>query len=270
MRRILLLLPLLACLPALAQTTCQELVPKIMEASGLNRQLAMVPEAMRQVSETQMDREGAMPVDAKRELQSILLHAFDVDRISGNVRAKLVASCEPKAYAAILADMQTPLALKMKQLELEPMSSPEAIQRLQRYIASFPMQSPRESRMNLVYKLMDTTKEAETSTDEALQVTVLMTETAFNVRPSKEQIEETRAEMLSRIRDVETARTYYIYREASDQELQQYTTMLATPEAQELNRDTAKALLFAFTQEATGLANQVKKVVTEARLKHGE
>lgn len=269
-RSLLLVFLLLACLPAFAQTTCQELVPKIMDASGLSRQLAMVPEVMRQLSATQLDREGAMPVDAKRELQSMMLHAFDVDRLTEDVRTKLVASCEPKAYAAVLADMQTPLALKMRAMEFEPLSSQESIAHMQRYIASFPMQSPRESRMNLVYKLMDTIKEPETSTDEALQVILVMTRTAFNVSPSKEQLAETRAEMLGRIRDVTTARTFYIYRTATDDELQQYIAMLATPQAQRLNRDTDKAQLFAFTEEATGLANQLKKVVTEARLKHGE
>ena len=199
-----------------------------------------------------------------------MLKAFDVDRLTTTMRAKLVASCHADAYAAVLAEMQTPLALKMRELEFEPLSSPETIKSMQRYIASFPMQSPRESRMNLIYKFMDTTREAETSTDEALQVVVVMTHTAFRTSPSKEQLAEARAEMLSRIREITKARTYYIYRTASDEELQQYTTMLATPAAQQLNHDVEKALVFAFTQEATDLAEQIKKVATEEKVKHGE
>jgi hypothetical protein len=271
MRRSLLVLSVvLACLPAFAEPTCDELVPKIMDASGLNQQLALIPEAMRQMAEAQLDREGSMQVDTKHALQNAMVQAFDVDRISRNVRTKLVASCQAAPYAAVLTDMQSPLAQKMLQMEVEPFSSPEATKRMQRYIASFPMQSPRESRMTLIHKLLDVTKEAELSTDEALQVTVTMTETAFHVSPSKDQLAQARAEMLSRIQEVLVARMYYIYRTASDEELQQYTAMQATPAAQRLDRDAAKALLYAFTQEATGLAVKLKTIVGDAKVAHGE
>ena len=267
-RNLLLLLPLLACVPALAQTTCQELVPKIMDASGLNQQLAAVPTIMRETTSSAFDREGSMPVDAKRELESLMDNAFDIHRVSTNISTKLVASCEPKAYAAVLSDLQSPLAQKMVQLELEPLSSPEAAKRLQHYVASFPMQSPRESRMDLIYKMMDATKEAETETDEVIQLTLTMTRTAFNYSPSQNEIDTVRQQTLEKMRDITAARMYYLFRSASDQELQQLIAMQSKPETQKINRDAANAMLYAFQQEAVDLGGKMKKVVHDERVKH--
>lgn len=268
MRRYLLLLLLLACLPALAQTRCQELVPKIMEASGINQELTSVPTIMREMSSSAFDREGSMPADAKHELEALLDHAFDADRISRNIRTKLVADCEPKAYAEVLTDIQTPLAQKMLQLELEPLSSPEEAKHLQRYIASFPMQSPRESRMNLIYKLMDTTKAVETETDEVIQLTLIITRTGFNWSPTQNEIDNARQETRARLREVTVARLFYLYRTASDQELEDLIAMQAKPVTQKINRDLDNAELYAFSQEAVGLGAQMKKVVHDERVKH--
>ena len=270
MRRALVCFVLLSSVSAFAQSTCRELVPKLMDASGLTRSLALLPEAMREMTEAQLDREGSMPVDTKRALEDVMTHGFDVDRITRNTTSKMLSSCDASAYAAVLADMQSPLGQKMVQLQLDPMSSPEATTRMRHFIAAFAMQSPRESRLNLIHDLMDTTKEAEISTDEALQVTLTMTRTAFNVSPSADQVDAFRQEMLSRIRDVMVARYYYIYRSCTDDELQQITVMEATKPVQRFNQDVAKALLFAFSEETTDLAGKLKKIVNDEKVKHGE
>jgi len=269
MRRIVLLFLTFVSPSAVAQPTCDELVPKLMDVGGINQALAALPEGMRVVTSAQLEEPGSMPVEMKRELESVMLHAFNMERLTRNVKTKLAESCDAATFAAVLDQMQSPLGQKMLQLEIRQVSSPEEGKRMQRYIASFPMQSPRETRMRLIRRLMDATKAAETFNDQVVNITSLMLETGLNSAPSKEQLAAFRAELLPRVQQFMEAQMYYIYRSVSDEELEQYIAIQSSKPEQRFTNDEAKALLYAFSEETVELATKIRKVALEQKAKHG-
>jgi len=155
----------------------------------------------------------------------------------------------------------------MLQREMQPLSSPEEVKRMQRYLMSFPMQSPRESRLALIRRLMETTKVAESSTDQAVSISAASVQAISNVTPSKEQIADVRNDILPRLQELLEAKMYYTYRTATDEEMEQYIVMQASKPQQRFTQDEEKALIYAMTQEAVDLGVKLRKVALEQRAK---
>lgn len=268
MRRLLLFAAaLLLASPLFAQQTCAELVPKIMEASGLNASLDTMPDAMRQATQNFSTREGNIDVAKKRAFEDILLHSFDKDRMAKNIHAKLLASCDPVAYSTALEQMESPLGRKFKAMELQPHSTPEEGVKMQRFVASFPMQSPREARLRLIQNLMDTTGLVNKYATLSLTVSSEMAR-IIRTAPTSQQMEMAREQLIPMIQQATEAETYYTYRSASDQELQQYIAMQASKNHQRLGEDVYKALLAAVVIEADDMAHNLKARVVDAKAMH--
>lgn len=272
MRKIVLLTVLLLAVPftVSAQSTCTELVPKVMDATGMTEGIADFPTMIQAVLADQMDRESSMLVDAKRAFESSVKNSFDVPRVTRNTKAKLMASCDATLYAAALQQMQSPLAQKMTQLELLPDTNPEERRRMQRYVASFAMQSPRESRMALIRRLIAAEDAAETYANNSVQLRIITDEAVTNTKVTKEQAAQLRAEALPGAQQMLEAKMYYIYRSVPDEELAQYIVLASTKEQKRITHDTDNALLFAASHEFASLGAQLRKIVLDMKAEHGE
>lgn len=267
MRRILLPLLLLISVAAVAQTTCDELVPKLMEVTGTNQALAVTPAIMQGAAAVLLNKEGSMRVDTKHALQAVLSNGLNVERLSKNIQRKLMSSCDPSLYAASLEKLQSPLGQKMREMELRPISSPEEGKRMQRYLSTWEMQSPRDSRMQVIRRLLRTTGATDTYVDQIMEIRTVMLEAGLQTYLPKEQLAVFRQELMPRVQEAMEAQMYYLYRGATDEELEQYITLQATKPMQRLTQDEARALLYGFSQEMVEFATKVRKVVLDQKAK---
>jgi len=203
-----------------------------------------------------------MPLEAKREIRDVLVHYVNVDRMTSNVKAKLRSSCDAAAYGEVLSQMQSPLGQKMLKMELGV--DPE---RMKRFAASFSMQSPRESRMRLIRALVSETKAVDTWADDEMIVMAHLLEAVRPEGVTKDQLSELREQFISHAQPYAEAIAYYIYRPASDEELEQYASMQDTKAYKRFNGDMAKAFAYSTSVEAGDLEVKLKKVVSEIRAK---
>jgi len=241
-----------------------------MDAGGMTQAIDGFPTMIQAVLADQMDREGSMLVDVKRAFESSVKNSFNAPRVTRNTTARLMATCDATLYATALQQMQSPLAQKMTQLELLPDTNPEERRRMQRYVASFAMQSPRESRMALIRRLIDAKDAAETYANNSVQLGIITDEAVTNTKVTKEQAAQLRSAALPGVQQMLEAQMFYIYRSVPDEELAQYIALASTKEQKRITRDTDNALLFAASQEFASLGAQLRKIVLDMKTEHGE
>jgi hypothetical protein len=251
-------------LTAAAQSKCDELVPKLMEISGINGSFANMSASAQSLTEALFDREGSMPAKAKHAFEDVVAKGLNGERMGNNVESRLKSSCDAALYNTALEQMQSPLGQKMLQMEIAIAATPEAAKRMQRFVGSFSMQSPRESRMALIRDLMVATKVVDFFADNNLAVSTEMLK-AVKAAPTQEQVAELRGELVPKVQEFTEAEMYYAYRSASDEDLKQYAEMQSSKAGQRFNQDVAKAFLYATKIEAADLGTKLAKVVAEQR-----
>ena len=242
--------------------TCVELVPKLMETSGMNRSLMSTTETFKDRI-TDREDEGSMLVQDRQKLLKALNGSFDALRINDIVRQGLIAKCDSKSTAEAIRQLQSSLAQRMLKLEAD-VETPENSARMRRYVRAMSLQTPHTSRVKLVDGVLDATGYADLLADAVMDISVEMLSAPTTTRPPKGEIDQMKAKMRAQtLHNVESA-MMFVYKNASDEELTEYVALLHSPELKSFFKQSNELYLSAIKSEAASIAAQLRKIDSES------
>ena len=184
-------------------------------------------------------------------LDQSLKEKFSDRRVRGMVLSHLDRNLSEQQLEQILRTMDDPVWQRAWELEKRAYQ-PDGIARMQQYITRhLDNKSPRNSRVNLVGKLIDVTNAVDLTLEMAIQG-ALMASRIMADKLNKTEITEKQMEAAARqhmenyreqYRDMLTAQTLYIYRYMSDSQLETYIRLYSSPVMRRLSSTVTDALL---------------------------
>jgi hypothetical protein len=242
--------------------TCVELIPKLMETSGLNRSLRSTTETFKEHITDRQDQ-GSMLLEDRQKLLKALDESFDVSRINNSVKQGLLAKCDAKSATEAIRQLQSPLAQRMLKMEADA-EIPENSLKMDRYIRAMYLQTPHTNRVKLVDGVLDANGYADLLANAVMDITIEMRFAPATTRPPKGQIEQMKATIRAHtLHDVESA-MMFIYRSATDEDLKEYVALLHSPELKSFFKQTNELYVSALQSEASSFAAQLRKIESES------
>jgi len=204
-----------------------------------------------------------LPADRDRIL-AIMQQAFDADAVGQEVQRSMRSHCEPKVFAAAVEQLRTPLATKIRGLENEfnRLQSQAAINR---YAASLEQHPPTETREALIQALEKTVHQADFAADTDAQVILALYMGLSEQSTDDAQFGAIRDKLLPAVQQATRVQLLMVYRNAADEELDQYIMLLRTPEIQRFQTIYKSAFQNAIVRRSQILAAMIKQHLDENR-----
>ena len=262
MRKLLIFLLLSYTTVTAAQQTCQQLVPPLMEADGVNDSLSGFPEIVKQSTDAQLAKDPDLTADQKASVDSALDRGINPQHLHSNIQQLLIQSCDAKAFGAVLQQLQSPLSKKMRTEEAQA-STPQGAREMQDYVSNLPQHPPSGSRLQLLHELDAATKGSDFYADMIVAVSRAMAAGLSGHEPSKGELAELRSEVSQTASNQMIAMSVFIYRNVSDEELTQYVAMYKTAPFQTFNAALSKAFLQGISEEMTHVGQEIKKALDQ-------
>jgi hypothetical protein len=213
-----------------AQTQAEN-IDKMLELSGLKKQVEQMPEQIRSgfVQRQQRAEKKLSPEDYDRLLK-IITDSYNASDLKQSVADYFKKHYDHDRVSAELKILNLPLSRKMAELE-DKASTPEALQEIQKYAEKLKSEPAAPERLELVRRL----DKAASATD--LQVDLLVTMIMSNVRMSssvgstekrldqnqlKLMADRIRKELWSSMENFTTTSFLYVYRGVPDAEMKEY------------------------------------------------
>ena len=262
MRKLLAFLILSYATVTVAQQTCQQLVPPLMEADGVNDSLSGFPEIVKQSIDAQLAKDPNFTADQKTSLDGAMDRGINPQRLHSNVQQLLVQGCDPKGFADVLQQLQGPLPKKMRVAEAQA-STPQGAKEMQDYVSTLQQHPPSASRLQLLHELDAATKGSDFYADMIVAVSRAMAVGLNGHEPSKGELAELRSEVSQTASNQMIAMSVFIYRNVTDEELTQYVNMYKTAPFQTFNAALSKAFLQGISEEMANVGQEIKKALDQ-------
>jgi hypothetical protein len=180
------------------------------------------------------------------------------------IQRSMKTHCESKIFAAAVEQLNTPLAKKIRDFENEfgRSHSPAAINR---YKASLQQRPPTPTREALIEALEKTVHGADFAADTDAQVVLALYMGLTSQATDDAQFGTIRDQLLPPVRLATRIQQLMTYRNASDEELDQYIMLLRTPDLQRFQIICKNAFQDAVVRRSQILAALLKQHLDEVR-----
>jgi len=196
----------------------------------------------------------------------MMQQAFAADAVDREVQRSLGSHCEPKIFAAAIEQLRTPLAVKMRGFE-DQFNRSHSTSAVSRYAASLQQYPPTETREALVEAMEKTVHQADFTADTNGQVILAIYMVLTGKATDDGQLSEVRDRLMPAARKGARIEFLMVYRNVTDQELDQYIMLLRTPELQRFQTIYKSAVQNAIVRRSQILAAMIKQHV-DSRGKH--
>jgi len=139
--------------------TPERRIDRLLEMSGLREEILQLPDHIRE--ETSEPQKIFTDVQ-QRQLADILLKAYDAEYILSEIRSRLMASYSPDASAALLKNLDTPTADRMRTLERAARTR-EAEAAREAFATRLEREPPSDTRLELMQECGSVTGKMETA-----------------------------------------------------------------------------------------------------------
>jgi hypothetical protein len=230
----------------------EALIEEALTLSGVRKQIEVLPTQVRAGAEA---AQSSMPPRERALVAKIIGEAFRSAPILASVRTAFQQRYDPMQMGLLLVQLRTPLARKMTELEGEAFA-PDFIQKLRAFVAQLKDAPPAQGRMARLAQL----DAISGTTDLMLELRVAAIAAAVKalspLMPPERRIASARVDaaardLVGRQRDTtgqETLLTFlYVYRDATEQELDEYIGIGGSESGRWFQDVYRKALLQALT-----------------------
>jgi len=161
-------------------------VDALMEASGLNRQLAQIPDRMR----TQfLQQKGALPEKAQERAAEILGNAFEAQSLHKLAREEIGVNYNAAHAVAVLDFLNTPLGKKVTEMEVHH-GTPAGQEEYVKFKDMLSTNKPSEARMNLVGEFNEAARLSEQGLEMVISMVMAMISGMAEFAPREKQPSE--------------------------------------------------------------------------------
>lgn len=245
------------------------IINQIMSVSGMDEMIEQLPAGVAMG----FDQQPPPPVNQAEyeRFRQAYLQTFDPVKIRQTVVDHFSRHYEPQRFAELLEVLNTPLALKMKALEVQA-NTPQAQQEMMQ-MGNIIMGQASPSRLALVQQLDAAQKATETMIDVQLMTTRAMMEGMNTLAPPEQQVtKEQQGQMLEQLRaqSLYPARQFvylslvYTYRTVSDEELGEYLRLYQS----ELGRWSTTLMMDAWMNVADDVSQRLAGLMKSSYIKN--
>ncbi len=228
MKRVAAFLIALFCAAAAASADERtEQIDRLLELSGLSRQLAEIST----FASHQIQTYGSsLEPQAYRELESSIARAFDSSRLTAAAKQHYLDHYDERRLRAWTETLSSPLAKRMLALESQPGKDDDFDQAMA-YARRHDDAPAMQHRRDLLKRLDGASKASELALDSQMAVlrsvliasnSTLTDNKRLNAKTLEDAVTQTRDQMESALLTVADATYLYTYREISDNDLEQY------------------------------------------------
>lgn len=197
----------------------------------------------------------------------MMQQAFAADAVDEEVQRSIRSQCEPKVFAAAVEQLRTPLAVKMRGFENQ-FNRSHSSSVVNRYAASLQQHPPTGTRDALVEAMEKTVHQADFTADTNAQVILAIYMVLSGKATDDSQLSEIRDRLMPAARKGARIEFLIVYRNASDQELDQYIMLLRAPELQRFQTIYKSAVQNAIIRRSQVLAAMIKQHVEVRAARH--
>jgi hypothetical protein len=205
-----------------------------------------------------------LAVGEPQRVLAMMQQAFAADAVDLEIQRSMKTHCEPKVFASAVEQLNTSLAKKIRGFEnqFSRSHSPAAINR---YKASLEQRPPTQTREALVAALEKTIHAADFAADTNAQVVLALYMGLTSQATDDAQFGAIRDQLLPPVRQATRIQQLLTYRNASDEELDQYIMLLRTPDLQRFQTICKTAFQDAVVRRSQILAAMLKQHIDEVR-----
>lgn len=228
------------------------LVEQVLEASGIHRALARVPET---VEGTLAQRREGIEPGLFEALRDAMIHAFDEKTLRESVLKSVSARLERRDIKKVLAWYGKPLAKKIRRLEVRATKAGSALE-MAKFADQIQTSPPSDERVSLVQGILEQTRVADLTVEMITGITkgVLL---GLNARkPEGKQLPETvydreinaiKSKLRIDVKASSLVAQLFVLRELSEPELREYLDFLKSEPGAEFFQSFGFAVNNAFT-----------------------
>lgn len=259
-----------------------KVIAEILAISGMKKTLDHMPENFLTgfhnglMEAAQKDREGKVPADLLQAMDNSAKDAFKTSSFTAHVTRALRKDYDEHAYRELLADLSTPLARRMGELESRGAPSKQEIADFNAQLANKPL-SPQ--RLELLHRL----DVASRTTDMLSTVILTISKSTIGGIASangncvtEQQIKQAQLVMQARVNqsrsNLEIAaqnELAFIYRDVSDEDLEKYLAIYEKENSRHIHDVVFDAVVEEFGQDSDRLGRGIMKAVREKKAAMG-
>jgi len=234
--------------PTFAQTSsdCASLVDKAFEVTGWKQQIQDMPQFATQSAENARSW-GADP--------AVIAHMKQImqpDIVLRDMEHPLEPNCDTGMLRDVIARMDTPLATRMRQIQVTEQNPKTREQRLS-FFQDLRLHAPSDRRHDLVVQIDDATETSKNAWDMLLaMVKATRAKVPSDFASQHQQYEPY-------LRDAALNDFLFIYRNVDDAELTEYLRLLKTPAYQKFNHTLNQALVATLLSRTEQVMHEVSK-----------
>lgn len=247
------------------------LIDEALTLSGIRKQIESLPAQMRAGVDLS---QSPMPEKDRATVVKILGGAFRSGPILTTVRTALQKGYDPLQMGLLLAQLRTPVARKMAERETVT-AEPAFAQNLLAYAATLKTAPPAPERVARLAKLDAVSGATDLSLEMRSMVVAAVLKAQGSRLPPEKRLEPARAEAMARElvgQQRDAARQdmlvvlLYAYRDATDEELDEYTALEGSDSSQWFQEIYRKALVEALaTATETAVRQVAESLATKPR-----
>lgn len=251
---------------ASAEPTSSQL-NELLELSGASTQLEQLPAHMG----GGWDRLRQLDAETADRIEPIFRAAFHPDKVRPLVAAYLTSHVSSEEATQYVLLLRTPIARRMSALE-DRLASPESLREALAYLENADSMAAAVERIGVIQRLEAAARTTDSQARLLSDVTIAMVKSmaaAFppEQRGSEAEIDSARAQIETNARaqlaDMNLGLMLYIYRSATDAELEQYIELLESPPAPAMTRHLSDAFASAIEAVGSEAGIQAGKVIAE-------
>jgi len=221
--------PRKAAPPADAGQARDKLIEDVLAATGLKQQMKQLPERMMAGVKQSGQQKTKAPAATVKSIEDALANSFTAEGFSGQVSADLKKKFDQQRMQGLLKDFSTPAAKSMVELER---ASPSAAA-LAQFARSAAATKPTPQRAGLIKRIDAATKASDLAVETAFVsmkalAPGLVGENARKAAAMDKSIEKQRAALTQKIRDATLLNLAFMYKDASDADLEKYAGIYET------------------------------------------
>ena len=238
-----------------ASADCPALVLAAFAATGTDQALRNMASGIQAGMAAQS--QPGMTVSDRQRMTQAAASAFGLETIQQNFRSEFINSCDPELLRGVVQRMNSPLAIRMRDLELAS-RTPESRRQLDSFVDNLIDTRPPDSRLRLIKRL-----------DEAEGYSALLEDSLRAVirgfTPASASDIALPKPALDKLRNMMFVSWLFAYRDASEAELSAYVQLLESPAMKYFTTVFRRTFLGVMTTQSREMGYQLGSSRTAAR-----
>jgi hypothetical protein len=235
---------------------CGAVVDQLVEAEYIKPAVSLIAARMEQ------EMRKPLPADVNPEVSRIAVNAarsaFAPNKLMALLRQKFVQSCDLQAFQDVIAGRTSALGAKMTGMQLFSMTA-EGERQTKEYLRTMAQHQPTAQRVVLVQRMNDNSEAGDFVTDMTAAI-----QRGFGpvARGSTRDQQSLKRFLQQTTQTVNVMDMLFTYRNATDEELAEFASMLESPSFKAWDSISRKAFVEVLEQQTKAMANEIRYEMT--------